>query len=420
MSVHPLDYGNPIPGPKAAPRPLCCDRTVQQLAPPGTLRRDILLAVGALAVGAMLLALGGFFELPVPGRHLPRAWFALPLVALCVALGLRRVAPLTALALGTTALGADVALGGSIANILIFTQVLYEACVHGPSWLWRWVLGASVAITSLATAVGMIVVGSWRGAAVGVPFALVFLLTTVTAISVRQYRDQAAAERARAEQTARLAELDRAQAVTAERNRMARELHDVIANHLSAIAIHASALLSVRDLDPASSGTALRVIRDNSVRGLAEMRAMVELLRDPAGSPSIVDQATRPRLADVTALVDSYRTAGLTVRLEVTGKPRALPVSVDLAAYRILQESLTNALKHGAGPADVRVEYGDSSVILEVTNPLSERPTEVPGSGSGVIGMRERAELLGGDLTAEPRDDRWSVRAVLPMTEANP
>src|SRR5690606_37344708 len=377
------DYGSPIPGPKAARHRLCCDRTVHQLAPSGTLRRDVLLAAGALVVGAVLLALGGFFELPVPGRNLPRAWFVLPLLVLCVGLGLRRIAPLTALALGTAALGADIALGGSIANTLIFTQVLYEACVHGPSWLWRWMLGVSVAITALATAVGMIVVGSWRGAAVGVPFALVFLLTTVTAISVRQYRDQAAAERARAEQTARLAELDRAQAVTAERSRMARELHDVIANHLSAIAIPASALLSVRDLDPESSGAALRVIRDNSVRGLAEMRAMVELLRDPTGTPAIVDRATRPRLADVEALADSYRAAGLTVRVEVAGKARALPVSVDLAAYRILQESLINALKHGAGSAEVRVEYGDSSVILEVTNPLSERPSEVPGSGSG-------------------------------------
>lgn len=147
---------------------------------------------------------------------------------------------------------------------------------------------------------------------------------------------------------------------------------------------------------------------------------MVELLRDPTGSPSIVDQATRPRLADVESLVDSYRAAGLTVRVEVTGKARALPVSVDLAAYRILQESLTNALKHGAGSAEVRVAYGHSSVILEVTNTLSERPSGVPGSGSGVIGMRERAELLGGELTAGMRDDRWNVRAVLPITEANP
>ena len=240
-------------------------------------------------------------------------------------------------------------------------------------------------LTTLAAVIAMIIFGSWRGAAVGIPFALVFVLTTVTAISVRQYRDQAAAERARADQTARLAELDRTQAVTAERNRMARELHDVIANHLSAVAIHATALLSVKDLTARSRPTeALRVIRENSVHGLAEMREMVELLRDPGGGPA-GDGATRPRLADARpGSPSSWRSAGLAVDLVVRGPQRPLPVSVDLAAYRILQESLTNALKHGGGRAEVGIDYGPAMVRLDVRNAISPTArSAVPGSAPG-------------------------------------
>src|SRR5688572_12849577 len=383
------------------------------VARPNTLARDVQLAVAAFLVGLLVLALGGFLLIPTPGAELSRAWAIAPLVVLCVALGLRRVAPLTSLGLGLLGLAADVALGGTIANVLIFTQVLYEACVHGPAWLWRWALWVSVALTTLAAVTSMVIFGSWRGAAAGIPFALVFVLTTVTAISVRQYRDQAAAERTRAEQTARLAELDRAQAVTAERNRMARELHDVIANHMSAIAIHATALLSRRDLTGERSTEALRVIRENSVLGLAEMRAMVELLRDPGG-PAAADHATRPRLADARTLAEQLRATGLAVHLSVRGPHRSLPVSVDLAAYRILQESLTNALKHGGGRADVEVHYADGMVALDVRSDLGAGGAAVPGSGAGIIGMRERAELLGGRLTAGPTDGRWRVRAELP------
>jgi len=385
---------------------------VTLVARPNTLARDVQLAVAAFVVGLLLLALGGFLLIPTPGADVDRAWAIAPLVVLCGALGLRRVAPLTSLGLGVLGLAADVALGGTIANVLIFTQVLYEACVHGPAWLWRWALGVSVALTALAATVAMIIFGSWRGAAAGIPFALVFVLTTVTAISVRQYRDQAAAERTRAEQTARLADFDRAQAVAAERNRMARELHDVIANHLSAIAIHATALLSRRDMPADRTAEAVRVIRENSVLGLAEMRAMVELLREPGGPA--VDGTTRPRLADARVLAEQLRATGLAVTLGVRGPQRALPVSVDLAAYRILQESLTNALKHGGGSTDVDIWYDDGVVRLDVRSELRSGDPAVPGSGAGIIGMRERAELLGGHLSAGPEGGSWWVRVELP------
>ena len=261
----------------------------------------------------------------------------------------------------------------------------------------------------------MIIFGSWRGAAAGIPFALVFVLTTVTAISVRQYRDQAAAERARAEQTARLAELDRAQAVTAERNRMARELHDVIANHMSAIAIHATALLSVRDL-------AGRARHRRTAGDPREQRARPGRDAGRWSSCCAIRAARRRRRRDpapagrrARCWPSSSARPGSRSTWPYAGRSAPLPVSVDLAAYRILQESLTNALKHGGGRAEVEHPLRSATVVrLDVRSDLGRAGSAVPGSGAGIIGMRERAELLGGRLTAGPEDGRWRVRAELP------
>lgn len=391
---------------------MCCDNRVRLADRRNPAARDVQLAIAGFVLGALVLALGGFVGIPavLPAPH----WaFLLPLTVLSVALGLRRIAPLIALGLAVVAVTFDVLLGASLANAVMFSQVLYEVCVHGPRWLWRWALRVSIVNTVAAAIIGVVVTGSWRGAAVGTPFALVFVLSVVTAISVRQARDQAATERARAEQTARLSELDRQQAVTAERVRMARELHDLIANHLSAVAIHATALLSV-DLDRTASRQALQVIRNSSVQGLAEMREMVSLLRDPVSA----DPVDRIRLADADRLFDVVRRAGLAVTVTVAGPEQPLPVDVDLAAYRILQESLTNALKHGDGTADVNIGYESSGVALRVSNAVSADGSPVPGSGSGLTGMRERAELLGGRFTAGRCGDDWQVRADLPIQVA--
>jgi signal transduction histidine kinase len=379
----------------------------------GRLRRDLALAsasfVGGLAVLASYRQI-----LPVPPT--PPLYFVGTLLACCAAVGLRRLSPTGSLALGTVAFGADLLLGGSLSTALVFTQVLYDACVYGPGRMWRWLLWAVSALTPICAVIGIVVFGTWRGAALGLPVVLIGVLPVLTGISVRQYRDQAAAERARAEQTARLAELDRQQAISAERTRMARELHDVVANHFSAVAIHATAALSVSGMDRAAVDEALRVIRENSVQGLAEMRQMIVLLRDGDGAP----ERTRSRLAEVDRLVAHARAAGLAVRLELNGAARELPASIDLAAYRILQESLTNALKHGAGTADVAVGYLDERVTVTVQNPLPAAGTVAPlaGAGSGLIGMRERVGLVRGRFEVGPHGQRWRVHAELPIAGA--
>ncbi|WP_430496908.1 sensor histidine kinase [Micromonospora trifolii] len=385
-------------------------------APPwldsGTLGRDLVLAGASLAGGLVLYALGWQPQVR-PDVEVPSALFLPPLVAVCVAVGLRRVAPRASLAVGTAALVVDAVLGSSLGTVLIYTQVLYDACVYGPPRLWRWLLRITVALSLLGVVVGVL-----GYAALGVLVVLAGLLPVLTGISVRQYRDQAAAERARAEQTARLVELDRRQAVSAERARMARELHDVVANHLSAVAIHATAVLSVPGLDRGQVESALRVIRESSVQGLAEMRQMIEVLREPGTS---VDPATpevvTARLAEADGLVERVRAAGLAVRVRTDGTPGALPVGVDLAAYRIVQESLTNALKHGTGEAELTIAYRPAEVVLTVENPVRRGGSGLPGAGAGLIGMRERATLLAGRFTAGPHDGRWQVRAALPTGE---
>ncbi|MDG4832464.1 histidine kinase [Solwaraspora sp. WMMD1047] len=418
----------------------------------GSLRRDLAIATGYLVGGLVLYSMGFHRQITAAPDHLPERLLLVTLGVGCVAVALRRVATRTGLALGTAATLADLLFGGSLGTLLVYSQVLYDSCVFGSRRMWRGLLVVTVALTPAAALLGVLVFWSWQGAQFGVLVALIGVLPVVTGISVRQYRDQAAAERLRAEQTARLAELDQRQAVAAERTRMARELHDVIANHLSAVAIHATAALSVASLDREQVNQALRVIRENSVQGLAEMRQMIGLLREPA-EPDSTDKAgagdrggaatagaaggagatgppagdgpIRFRLVEVDRLVEKARGTGLALRLETLGRVRPLPVSVDLAAYRIVQESLTNAVKHGAGRATLTIDYRPDLVRLVVENPLPDA-TAVPGAESlpgarvGLIGMRERAVLLRGRFEAGPLDGHWRVHAELPTVEEKP
>jgi signal transduction histidine kinase len=168
---------------------------------------------------------------------------------------------------------------------------------------------------------------------------------------------------------------------------MARELHDVVANHLSAVAIHATAVLSVPGLGRDQVESALRVIRESSVQGLAEMRQMIELLREPGGGGQSVagtlPEAVTARLAEADGLIERIRAAGLAVRFRTDGTPGPLPVGADLAAYRIVQESLTNALKHGTGEADLTIAYRPAEVVLTVENPVRPDGSALPGAGAG-------------------------------------
>ncbi|MEU6659628.1 histidine kinase [Streptomyces sp. NPDC046821] len=387
-------------------------------------RDDVRIAMIGLLGGLLLWALGvtGGMVNGVGGRIFEGAWLLLPLCAMAALELLRRTAPPWALAVGTLVLIADQFTAGSFATTLMFTDLVYAAVLYGtPAAARR--IPVATALVTIAVTLGFL---AWwhrsEALLIGVVTGLVTFTPATTGVLVRNHREAADAARLRAEQTALLTEMDRTQAVVAERARMARELHDLVANHLSAIAIHSTAALSLDDPDTARK--ALTVIRENSVEGLAEMRRLIGILRDDSDGSTGAEPAVAPTLDGLGALVEQSRANGLDVTLGFGDGVEALPAPVGLAAYRIVQESLTNALKHASpGPVAVAVERVDGAVTVRVTSPYGDVDgPRVPGSGAGLVGMRERTALLRGTFEAGPESGPdgkvWQVRAVLPVGPA--
>ncbi|MET9463285.1 histidine kinase [Streptomyces sp. NPDC006544] len=397
---------------------------------PAPHRDDVLLAVISVLAGLFLWSLGVYSS---PSRTLLPDWAALvPLAALGAMEPLRRSAPRVTLAVGTAGVIADQFTVGNLATVLIFTDLMYAAVVYGKAAMARRLPVTTGLITVAVTIASVAWLRTPQALMIGVVTGIVSFGPALTGATLRNHREAAEAARLRAEQTALLAETDRAQAVVAERARMARELHDMVANHLSAIAIHSTAALSIDS--PATSRESLAVIRENSVQGLAEMRRLIGLLRD-AGADSGQEAVAMPSLDGLDALLEQARTNGTASGLDFVlldgrspgpggpGRPaEPLPAPVGLAAYRIVQESLTNALKHAApGTVTVRLtddRAGGGPLTVEVDSPYGDRPgPRAPGSGAGLTGMRERTELLGGRFEAGRDGAAWRVRASLPAEE---
>ncbi|MGW2617079.1 sensor histidine kinase [Streptomyces sp. NPDC001500] len=377
-------------------------------------RFDVWVAAGGLLGGLLLAAIGlSTRRSDDPITVFDGPWPVLaPLTVMAGCELLRRAAPRTAAIVAGVTVTADLATQGNLSTVLMFTDVMYAAVLYGPAASARRIQW----ITGLLTVAGTLVpFAVWRvpeALLIGVVVGVVAYGPAATGWIVRNHRDAAEAARLRAGQTALLAEADRAQAVAAERARMARELHDMVANHLSAIAIHSTAALSLDD--PDTSRQALTVIRENSVEGLAEMRRLIGILRDGSGDR---EPSAAPTLDGLRALVDGARANGLDVSLDADHG--TVPTPVEFAAYRIVQESLTNALKH-ARPGRVTVDLvqHDGALDLRVRSPYGHRGgPRAPGSGAGLVGMRERAALLGGTFAAGPEGSRWTVHAVLPLVE---
>jgi signal transduction histidine kinase len=223
----------------------------------------------------------------------------------------------------------------------------------------------------------------------------------------------------------RTVELERAReelarrAVTEERLRLARELHDVVAHAMSVIAVQSGVGAHVANTQPKEAAKSLGAIEATSRAALEELRRLLGVLRqedEPRG-----DLAPVPGLADLDSLLAEVSRAGLAVKLRVNGTRPPLPVGVDLSAYRIVQEALTNVVKHaGSARAQVMVGYGDQEVTVEVTDDGRGAVTSVSdgrvGTGHGLIGMRERVQAFGGDLEVGPRPGGgFRVAARLPL-----
>ena len=205
-------------------------------------------------------------------------------------------------------------------------------------------------------------------------------------------------------------------AATLERSRIARELHDVIAHSLSMIVVQAAAERRVLTDPTSATAEVLRTIEDAGRQAMSEMRRLLGVLRRTDEPPL---QVPLPRLQDLDLLVEQFRAAGLPVELCVEGDAHSLPAGIELSAYRIVQESLSNALKH-AGPAraKVSVRYGQGQLELEISDD-GQAPVRNEPSGHGLLGMRERVALYDGTVEAGPlADGGFRVHAVLPSAEA--
>ncbi|MGW0249519.1 sensor histidine kinase [Nocardia goodfellowii] len=381
--------------------------------------QDVLIALFLFTI-SVVLYLSGLY--PMAGAS---TQVALPLrfailAVLCCASLFRRRLPGTALAVGVLPLVADTLLGSTLPVWLVYSDLIYAAVLYGSRAVSRGTAAVSAAGTLVIGVAVWIGVGDWRAFAVAIAASFAFVGTPVWwALQVRQHKEIAAAEHTRAQAMALVAELDRRAAIADERKTMARDLHDVIAGHLSAIAIQSEAALGVlgkSDRDPKVAGI-IASIRSNSVSALQEMRTMIGLLRDDGADE---DVAAPRKLAQLPILIDAARAAGISVHVQDSLNGTPLPSAVDQAAYRIVQEALTNAMKHAPGqPVDIDVRAQEASLVVTVRNPTSGRRAGEPVDTTarrGLMNMRERAAALGGSFTAEPSDGRWEVRALLPLS----
>jgi len=331
----------------------------------------------------------------------PLAWFLA--VVMCAPILTHRRFPRASLVVCLAALIAYAA-GQYVAFPVVIFMMTFDLTLHA---------SRRIALAALFSSAAAIAVALWLQAA-GVATAstwawseVLIVATWATAQGLHDRQDRLALVQARAE----LAERDRAEearrAVTEERLRIARELHDVVAHSMSVIAVQSGVGGHVMDTQPEEARKALAAIEATSRSALTEMRRLLGVLRaegEPQGA-----LAPAPGLADLSSLLSQVSDAGLKVWVQVTGDRVPLPPGVDMSAYRIIQEALTNVLKHSSSPkATVAIAYAGDAVTVEVADEGPPRPVKGglnggAGAGQGIIGMRERVTVFGGELTAGPQ-----------------
>jgi len=277
-------------------------------------------------------------------------------------------------------------------------------------------IGAIVGLALVAVMVaGVIAAEEDLPAIAVVGNVIVFATAWTIGDSVRNRHAYLTEVEARAERAERDRELAAARAVLDERARIARELHDVVAHSVSVMVVQAGAGRRVLARDPAGAAAALEVVERTGRNALDELRRLLGVLRADDGASGTAPQ---PTAGDVAELVASWRAAGLDVELRTEGEVPPLPAGLGLTVYRVVQEALTNAVKH-AGPARVEVvlRYGDEVEIDVVDDGRGAAGASgLPSGGQGLIGMRERVELFGGRLSVGPRSGGgFRVRATLPL-----
>jgi signal transduction histidine kinase len=233
---------------------------------------------------------------------------------------------------------------------------------------------------------------------------------------LRQRRQRRADREERARRAERDVERERRLAAAEERTRIARDLHDSAAHAINVILVQAGAARLLRRRDPGGAEQALTTIEDVARETIGEIDQLIRGLRENGTTPTAADGIEPPTgLAALQTLAERHRAAGHEIRITIAGRPRSLAPGLDRAAYRILQESLTNAARHGSGPAEVTITYGDDELELSVSNPAQTAANgERAEVGHGILGMRERAALLGGSLHVRRPDAAFRVDAHIP------
>ncbi|MFF0789345.1 histidine kinase [Streptomyces spiralis] len=353
-----------------------------------------------------------FTRLPVAGMLALQAGLVLPLLW-------RRRAPAAAFGAVTAVFVLQWSLGAALrADVALFVA-LYSLALHGRLRQLPWACAVSAGALGLVAARVSAVVSVWD--------ALFFLLSTATAalalgLVIRIRRAQLAVLRDRA---ARL-EIERDQrdrlAVAAERARVAREMHDIVGHNLSVIITLADAGAYAAGAAPQRGKEALHLIGDAGRQALGELRRVLGVLREADGPPAEPALSPQPGLTDIDALCEAVRAAGLEVVYRTAGDIDALDSGVQLTVYRIVQEALTNSLKHaGAGArANLAVVVEDTRLTITVLDSgppaPAGRPRTANEEGHGLVGMRERAALYGGHVSARPAGAGWTVRVDLDLT----
>lgn len=399
------------------------------MVPPITrenLARDALASITMLALGLVAMLIS-YDHVDLDKATPPTQWLGgLLLTALIAPLALRRLYPAAVLMVVTVAFVSlrlmDVP-EGTLSSVAVFLAI-YTVGAWEPSARLRTAtrvlaIGPSMAILAYKVTREIEYVNA--DVALELSFTVAFniaffVVAWMMGDLARRQHDSEAELASRADDLAAEREIRAKQAVTDERVRIARELHDVVAHHVSVMGVQAGAARRIMANDPTRATQALEAIEDSGRQAVSELQKLVGFLRSGDDSDSTEPQ---PTLDDVGPLLDQLRAAGLPVELRTVGRPRPVPTSVALSAYRIIQEALTNTLKHaGSVPTHVVLTFGQGSLDIEVVNRRGQRPAR-PDGGRGLVGMRERAAMLGGTFSSGiSSDGGYRVAASLPTGNA--
>jgi signal transduction histidine kinase len=373
--------------------------------------------VTVVVVGAEVLVTRRVPRVAGPGWDIA-SWVAYLVAAVATLFRRRAAGPALAVVVPIALAALVLRSGGPI--VFLVTLTLYSLVVNAGRLL-------ATAVTSLIAC--SVLAASIAGGGEQVPMAAVggaalVLLGWLAGENTRASRVYASQQAERAAEQAAMVAAEQAQQVSRaladERAQIARDLHDIVAHAMSVIAVRSGVARMVMDSDPAQAREALAIIEITTRRSLQELRLLVGVLRSPEDRHAELSPV--PGLADLDRLVADTAVAGVIAEVDVDGEARPLPPAADLSAYRIVQEALTNVVRH-AGPtcARVRISYRPAEVCIEVTDdgPRGRRPRPIAraGGGHGLIGMRERTALFGGALDAGPHAGGFRVRAMLPLTE---